>query len=137
MAQEPEDIEREFDYQREALGRNVQELQYRVRSMVNWRDRFAQNPFAAAGLAFAGGVLVSALVARGAGGGMGRQTVYEAPSTRTRRPNQFLDNMYGALVGVAANYAKEFLSTAVPGFRQEYDRRSRTDAWPGGATGPH
>lgn len=114
MAGDAEDIQREFERQREALGRNVQELQYRMRSMVNWRDQYAQHPWAGASLAFAGGVLISALAFR----------KHSSNGGPERRTHALLDNIASALSAVAAVYAKEFLNAAVPGFREEFERRA-------------
>jgi len=57
-------IERHIEEQRQQLGRNVAELEERVRSTFNWRVQFQERPGTIIGAAFAGGVLLSALFRR-------------------------------------------------------------------------
>jgi predicted alpha/beta-fold hydrolase len=74
-----ERIKRNIDQERNELGRNVQELEQRVKSRVedvksslDWRARFREKPMMMLGLAFGGGLLLSRLGhSRSAGCGPG------------------------------------------------------------------
>jgi len=57
-----EQIEHEIEHARRDLGKNLQELEYRVKSATDWRVQFDQHPFKVMGLAFAGGLLLSRIV---------------------------------------------------------------------------
>jgi hypothetical protein len=48
-----------------------------------------------------------------------------ATSRQLRRAWETLDNVRGALVGVAAVKMKEFLSDAIPGFNQQYEETEK------------
>lgn len=67
MGEEPSKIERSFEENRDELGRNVHELQHRVKSMADWRYQFGQHPWAGVGVAFAGGLLLAQLGRRNGG----------------------------------------------------------------------
>jgi hypothetical protein len=130
MADNSETLQNEFNQQRKALGRNVQELQYRMRSMISWRDQYKQHPWTGAGLAFAGGVLISTLASRRhSPNGNGYSMAATEPRGQ-RRMSKVFDGIAAALTSVAASYAKEFLSAAIPRFRDEFERRSKREPWP-------
>ena len=50
----------------------------------------------------------------------------------TREVVTLLDNIQGALIGMAATKMKELVTEVLPGFRDEFDRRQRSAA----GTGP-
>ena len=130
MADNADNLQNEFNQQREALGRNVQELQYRMKSMVNWRDQYRQHPWTGAGLAFAGGVLISAMASRRRWSNGDEYSLSAAEPGHHRRTSKVFDSIAAALTSAAAGYAKEFLSSAIPRFRDEYYRRAQREAWP-------
>jgi hypothetical protein len=60
-------------------------------------------------------------------------TTYESrPSPERNEIAETIDNIRGALLGLAARELRSFMATAVPGFEQEYrettDRRHASDA---------
>jgi ElaB/YqjD/DUF883 family membrane-anchored ribosome-binding protein len=53
----------EIAEKRQRLGDNVAELERRMQQAASWRVYFARKPWAAVGVAFSGGFLLSALFA--------------------------------------------------------------------------
>ena len=67
MGQTGDEIEGHIRTTREELRSNLQELEGRVKSAVDWRERFRRNPALGVGLAVGGGFLLAALTARSSG----------------------------------------------------------------------
>jgi hypothetical protein len=65
MGQTSDQIKSEIDSQRQQLGANLQQLEEKVRTTVDWRAQFSEHPMPAVGLAFAAGFALSALMPRG------------------------------------------------------------------------
>jgi hypothetical protein len=63
MDEKPDQIIGHIEAQREELGRNLNELETRVRRSTDWRTYFERNPMAMLGAALGGGVLLGSLVA--------------------------------------------------------------------------
>jgi hypothetical protein len=126
MGQTTDQIETHIENRREDLKSNLQELEGRVKSAVDWRHYFNQNPGMMIAAAFGGGVLLSAIMrgrrARGLSQAASSSISAEAaPSIRTRTRHEVLDKLdaiKSALVGVAATKFKGMLSEAVPGFSE-------------------
>ena len=57
------EIVKEIEDQRLRLGDSIQELETKVRDATDWRTYYQQKPWLALGLAAAGGLLLSGLVA--------------------------------------------------------------------------
>src|ERR1700682_4032656 len=62
MGEKPDQIEQHIYETRSELGENIQELQSKVKHAVDWRAQFEERPWTMVGLAFGGGVLLSALM---------------------------------------------------------------------------
>jgi len=145
MGETANQIRREIEEQREDLGENLQQLEHKVKRTADWRAQFDERPLTMIGVAFGGGLLLSSL----AGGGKGKdhqdghrssEAMMAHSSTRpseTRSPErnemtETIDNIRGALLGLAAREIRSFMATALPGFEQEYrettDRRHASPA---------
>lgn len=169
MGQTSDQIRDEIDSKRQELGENLQQLEEKVKSTVDWRTQFDDHPVVGVGAAFAAGFLLSALMPGGGSGaksssdlshyrvhdeseawrtggdagstyqssgqgfagiqGQGRDA---AQSTRPRSPemneiSETIENIRGAVMGLAATRLRSFLAEAIPGFQAEYEeaRRSR------------
>jgi len=59
MGETPDQIERHIYEKRSELGENINELQQKVKTAVDWRAQFDQRPMTMLGLAFGGGLLLS------------------------------------------------------------------------------
>jgi hypothetical protein len=139
-------IKRNIDVQRSDLGRDIQELERKVKTTFDWRTQFQKNPMTMLGLALGGGVLLSTMI-----GGQRHSSYrrrrwdrestdrpeYHDSSTQHYQQSQGTeyqkqkawntwDNIKGAVIGVAATKFRTFLDEAIPGFAEEY-RKTETE----------
>lgn len=140
MGENSDQIERHIQEQRDELGDNIGELQKKAKNAVDWRNQVQHRPMAMMGIAFAGGVLLSALLPHNRQRSSSRRSSssgHWTPSGNTEiaRPD-FARNteseyhnvgvarkwgsIKGALVGVAATRLGSFLKEMLPGFDEEY-----------------
>jgi hypothetical protein len=133
MGERSDQITRKIEQTRGELGENLQELESKVKDATDWRKQFQKNPLAMIGIAFGGGVFLSRVL----GGSSRSHRRYRAredweerrsPSAdagtkyEMKKVADTWDNIKGALIGVAASKAKDFLREAVPGFHEEYSK---------------
>jgi DNA repair exonuclease SbcCD ATPase subunit len=62
MGERADAIEREIEQERAELGRNLEELETRVKEAADWRVQFERHSGAMMALAFGGGLLLAALI---------------------------------------------------------------------------
>ena len=143
MGESTSEIERDIAAERNELGRNLQLLEHKARSLTDWRMHFRKHPFALMAVALGGGALLGLLTSRL------RETQatqpeydeeerflepeeprYSAPSafaaSAARARRQFgdtWDRIADALLAVASAKAIQFVANKVPGFREEYSAR--------------
>ena len=149
MGESTSQIERDIAAERTELGRNLQLLETKARSLADWRTYVRTHPFATIGLAVGGGLLLGAMTRRM--GDREESSEYEAEgfdlATEPRYPvvdspyatpsawassaarvrRQFgdtWDHIADALLGVASAKAIEFVSEKVPGFREHFTERN-------------
>jgi hypothetical protein len=130
MAEEPNQIKRHIDATRRELGENVHELGSRVKQATDWHTYFDKSPMTMIGLAFVGGVALSALVGRPGSHRNGHYVSTQPDAGQTHRALEqrkseavdMFDNVKGAIIGWTANQFKSLLNELLPGFRQEYER---------------
>lgn len=65
MDERSDQIVEHIENQRQNLGRNLDELQHRIKQTTDWRTQFDRHPMAAVGLALGGGLLLGAMVGGG------------------------------------------------------------------------
>jgi len=124
-------LEQHLHDERRALRANLEELEDRVRSAVDWRRQFRSNTAAFLGLALGGGLLIGLMTAR-------RTAVPAAlkyPTTpagepaarysdaRRRELSPAWRSIESALIGVAAAILKNTLANMLPGFREQLTGR--------------
>lgn len=152
MGEKSDQIERHIEEQRNELGENISELQEKVKSAVDWRAQFQQRPMVMMGIAFGGGMLLSALIG-GRSKSSSRNSFDEeswsrntdresTPGTFASSPGHFFDsartterskvnetwgNIKGALLGVAATKLRGYVEELVPGFDEHY-RKCEADS---------
>src|SRR5689334_1441590 len=63
MDEKPDEIMNHIESQRDQLGRNLNELETRVRRTTDWRAQVDRNPMLAMGVALGGGVLLGSIIA--------------------------------------------------------------------------
>jgi len=139
MDEKSDEILNHIESQRDQLGRNLDELESRVKRTTDWRTHYENNPMLILGAALGGGILLGAIV-----GGTGSKTSastsaawsgssrYSAPPVKSTSSSNFLgggaatqharqqasetiDKIKAALIAFGTAKAKEFLSQAVPG----------------------
>jgi hypothetical protein len=131
MVETTAQIETHIERTREHLGANLEVLERKVRSATDWRAYFRSSPTTLLGAAFAGGVAL-AMATSTRHRRRGERIVRSAGSSpRQRGPHAeevvtMLDNIKGALIGMAALKMKDWVGQVVPGFEKEFDRRQRT-----------
>jgi uncharacterized protein YjbJ (UPF0337 family) len=131
----------------------VEQVQEKVKSATDWRQQFDQRPMLGLGIAFGGGMLLASMM--GGGGGKnqdrnqgnysygyepqyqsGQQQSYGGSHKGTdigkQHMSSTMDNIKGALMGVAAAQAKSFLSDSVPSFNDEYRKVENENTSSGG-----
>src|SRR5205823_15016299 len=55
-------IKRSIDVERSDLEGNIQQLEHKVKTAMDWRAQFQRNPMTMIGLAIGGGVLLSTVI---------------------------------------------------------------------------
>ncbi len=147
MGETADAIKDDIEHRRRAMTHDVNELEERAKSMTDWRQHVEDRPMTVLGLAAAGGLLIGWLTGSSSdrareprygssyqpqsqnGGGHGVSgwvTGEHGPTQATQagkdRAASKVDEIRGALMGLAASKAEEFLKEALPGFSQEVDR---------------
>jgi hypothetical protein len=137
MGEQSDQIEGHIRDQRNELGEHINELQEKVKRAVDWRVQFEERPMTMIGLAFGGGVLLSALIG---GRSRSRRTKpvdnqrngsEEQRATRadfgtnvgaaykTNESSESWRNIKVALAGVAATKFGRILDSIISDFNQE------------------
>lgn len=144
MGETSHQIERHIRETRNNLGDNISALEDKVKTAMDWRAQFDERPMTMIGLAFAGGVVLSALLPsprssrrrypdNRPAASPERDPVSPATSSiePPAKPNQTLETvnaLKNALVGAAVAKASGFLEDLLPGFAQEFAKaRKRSD----------
>ena len=143
MGDRTNEIERHIEEQRYELSENVSELRNKVKNAVDWRAQFEERPLALIGLAFGGGVLLSAVlpnVSRSNGKKYSNGYLERISDSGTERRNELLNpkssqksevlskaaetfsGVKGALLAVAASKVTSYLEELVPGFGEHYKK---------------
>lgn len=146
MDEKPDEIIDKIESQKQRLGRNLHELESKVRRTADWRAQFERNPALMLGAAVGGGLLLGTMLTSGrkvskaswsssprntyAGTSPGTSTsssfALGAPSTGSPtghrgKTTDTLEHMKNALIAFATTKAKEFMCEALPGFRGHLD----------------
>jgi len=110
---------------REDLRSNPEELAQKVKSAVDWRERFRANPGALLAVAFGSGFILASLVSgsrtpqENSNGAGGTVALVGASGDRKGRMLKAWDDIQSALVGVVAAKVTSTLAGAIPGFREQ------------------
>ena len=124
-------IEQHIDRERAVLLSNLEELEERVTSVVDWRRHFRGNPVTWVGVALGGGLLLALAVARRPRAppfvyprAVASRALYsESPATYSEHRRRELSRVWltidSALIGLAAAKLKQSLAQLLPGFREQ------------------
>jgi len=151
MGETPDQIERHIYEKRTELGENINELQQKVKTAVDWRAQFDQRPLAMVGIAFGGGLLLSMFI----GGRNSDRASSRRSRNRWRRESQGYDyssrpeseqsegkrstawdSIRDAVIAVAGSKLSRFIEEVVPGFTEQYKRRQTERQSPSPHNGP-
>jgi len=135
MAQRPSEIKAHIQAEGESLRENLEEIQSRVKSALDWKVWYRNNTAIALGGAAAGGLLVSMLLTKSHKPELtdrdydldlrSQTNGYAQASPRSSsgsRIHQVLDNTMSAIFGVANDTFQDFMSKALPGFKEHYSQ---------------
>ena len=127
-----------IEAEEESLKDNFEEIQDRVKDALNWRIWYRNNTALALGGIAAGGLLLSLLIPKSSSieskfvnageiddaetGPSRRESLRSEIPSRMR---QVLDNTANAVLGVATDKLRDFMSSAIPGFREHYSSAQR------------
>ncbi len=143
MGETADQIERYIREQRNELGRNLSEIQRRVKNSFDWRAQFEQRPMTMIGIALGGGILLSAL----AGPKSRSRSLNHYPAPPPTAPESRLRaeahpangpsaealeswrQVKTALIGVATVKLVNLLFSAIPGFSTKRSRRPNNGAY--------
>ena len=112
MGQTSDQIESHIRNTREDLRTNLDELEGRVKSAVDWRERFRRNPALGVGLAVGAGFLLASITTRPSRRAAVRRESAPAPYPRRGAVQSVLDNLQSTLIGFVAARAAD-LATGV------------------------
>ncbi|HVQ64355.1 MAG TPA: hypothetical protein VMT78_07455 [Terriglobia bacterium] len=127
-----------IEAEEESLKDNFEEIQDRVKDALNWRVWYRNNTALALGGIAAGGLVLSLLIPKSSSieskfvnageiddaetGPSRRESLRSEIPSRMR---QVLDNTANAVLGVATDKLRDFMSNAIPGFREHYSSAQR------------
>lgn len=141
MGEKPDQIERHLYEERNELAENINKLQQKVKSAVDWRVQVEERPWTMVGIAFGGGLLLSMLL----GGGRNSHRA-SRDSSRRRSRSEFQrseyagggstqewegksagmwDNIRDAALAVAGTRLSSFIEHVLPGFREQYRKKQQ------------
>jgi hypothetical protein len=127
MGETPDQIERHIYEKRNELGENINELQQKVKTAVDWRAQFDQRPLAMVGLAFGGGLLLSMLIggrrnSRDSSSRWSRHRRWKAEEGQEKGPSAW-DNIRDAVLAIAGSKLSRLIEDVVPGFTEQFKKR--------------
>jgi hypothetical protein len=142
MAQETGELKAHIKAEGESLKDNLEEIQTRVKDALDWKVWYRNNTAVALGGLAAGGLLISLLLPKstasvqphygvlddfedGAAEPNGRTYMSPPRSNSSSRVHQVVDNTVAAVLSVAADKFQDFMSQALPGFREHYNEAQR------------
>jgi hypothetical protein len=140
MDEETNKIRQQIDIERDQLGRNLDEIEDRVKSATDLKAHFNKNTGLVLGAAVAGGFLLSLALRKSSRSDRTwngesdsereRSASTATPSTRPasrhiRRVTETIDNIFEGLVAVASDKLQSVVANAVPGFQTQSDTLDR------------
>lgn len=139
MGKETDEIKQHIADERDNLGRNFDEIEYRFKDATDLKANFDRHTGWILGAAVAGGVLLSLACNRS--DSKYSRTNWQSKERNTAIPTQSLraislhlnrvsetvDDILAGLVGVFSNKLQSLVADTVPGFREQYSRINQRD----------
>jgi len=123
MVETSDQIERHIQRTREELSENVNELEVRVKTVLDWRAQVEEHPGTMLAVAFGGGALLSALLPSGRWSKPSFGNGWTAQQTNGNGKRSMpWEALKGALVGIATARLTEFVEDLIPGFQRELSK---------------
>jgi hypothetical protein len=129
MNETTSEIESHIRNTREDLNANLNELEQKVKSVADWRKHYTKAPGAFLATAVGGGVLLALATNPNRPRPAGPPASPSVPAPRQPREKGALDEpisvIKAALIGLAANHAKQMLGKWLPGFEAHLPEHER------------
>jgi hypothetical protein len=126
------EIEAHIDSTRDRLGSNLRELEERVDAATDWRAHFRERPHLFLGAAVMGGVMLGNALRRRSStrerGHVDATRAVDVSGSVLAQAWELVNNVQGALVGVAGAGIKKYIGELVPGFDEHYRRAEQRAA---------
>lgn len=139
MDEEPDKIKQHIAEERENLGRNLDEIEYRFKDATDLRSQFNRHTAWFLGAAAGSGFLLALALGKSSARRNWQANVAERErplsatpmrrpvSTHLNRVSNTVDDIVAGLVGVFSDKLQSMVGDVVPGFREQYDTISRRD----------
>lgn len=145
MVEETHKIKQHIADERENLGRNLDEIEYRLKDATDLKAHFDRNTGFILAAAVAGGFLLSLALRKStplpvtnnrksiSGEDPTRNPGPQShfPSTHLKQVSETVDNIVAGLVGVFSEKLRSLVADAVPGFGEQYDAVTKNDRYSG------
>jgi len=126
MDEKPDQIMSHIESQRDQLGRNLNELESRVKSATDWRVQFDKNPMLAMGVALGGGMLLGSIVG-GAKKSSGRSSWSSSSRNYSSSPTNTGSTSYGSgSQSLSSAGSSSSYSTSSPALREQRKKANDT-----------
>jgi len=131
MDERPDQIIGHIEAQRDQLGRNLNELETRVRQSTDWRTYYDRNPMLMMGAALGGGLLLGSMV----GSKTSHKSRYSGYSGKSRSKSSYSSSAMGlssAGIGAAAagsSWSQPSSSSSSASSRGSQSSRSASNQW--------
>jgi hypothetical protein len=145
VVEETYKIKQHIADERENLGRNLDEIEYRLKDATDLKAHFDRNTGFILAAAVAGGFLLSLALRKSAPSpitnnsksnsgedptrNLGPQSHFA--STHLKQVSETVDNIVAGLVGVFSEKLRSLVADAVPGFGEQYDVVTKNDRYSG------
>jgi hypothetical protein len=133
MDRATERIEQHLLDERQALQSNLEELENRVRSVVDWRRQFRGNTAIFLGLALGGGLLIGLMTARTRASTREYPVMTAGGAATSYRDHRWRElslvwrSIESAVIGLGAAKLKDALANALPGLRDHLAAQEADD----------
>lgn len=142
MGQTVDQIEGQIEESREDLRSNLDQLGHKVKSAVDWRQRFRGRPGVILAIAFGGGLILANVVGGSrsreeSSDGAHRAAVRDSAKSKKGALLRAWEDIQSALVAVAATKVSNTLAEFVPDFKEQLRSREYHPRAGNGASGEH
>jgi len=128
MDEKPDQILNHIEQQRDQLGRNLDELENRVRRSTDWRTYYERNPMMTLGAALGGGVLLGAALGGTSDRSRNRRTAPKL-SAKSQSTANYGSSSYGQPQTPASNFAPGLESAGGSTQQGFAAMRLKTSSW--------